>query len=181
VSVLRADRQAVVYEGLNSEGLNEVFGCVRGSTRRYGLGMIGGASEEGGAGLRLITLAGDVAAWEEYAVNGPGKPEYAKHLIFVRDLRGGGLLHRLPTGASTAPSHIGVGPAVRLVPKSDGAVAWITGGTVEGVKRSVIHVADRSGDRVVASGTGIDRGSLRLKGSTLSWVQNGVTSSTLLR
>jgi len=181
LSVLRSDRQAVVYEGLNSEGLNEVFGCVRGATRRYGLGMTGGASEEGGAGLRLITLVGHVVAWEEYSFNGPGEPERSKNVIFVRDLLDGRLLHRLPTGPSTAPNEIGVGPAVRLVVKGDGAVVWITGGTVEGIKRSVIHVADRSGVRVVGSGTGIDRGSLRLKGSMLSWRQNGKQFSAVLR
>ena len=144
--------------------------------------MIGGASEEGGAGLRLITLTGDVAAWEEYPFNGPGKQVYAKHVIFVRDLRSGSLLHRLPPGPSTAPDKIGRGPVSGVVVKSDGAVAWMTTGSiVEGVETNVVHAVGRSGSWVVVSGLGIDPHSLRLKGSTLSWTQNGVMSSTSLR
>ena len=40
-------------------------------------------------------------------------------------------LHRLPTGTPTAPpknGDIGIGGAAAIVPKSDGAVAWIVQG-----------------------------------------------------
>jgi hypothetical protein len=184
VHVLTADRQAVVYEAVNyesSEQLYEVLACAHGARRRYVLGARGGASSDGGAGLDRFRLAGPVVAYEEYAFNAPEAPvETATNVIFVRNLRTGRVLHRLPTGPSTPPNEIGDGPVLGLVVKSDGAVAWITGGTVEGVKMSVIHAVDRSGNRVVASGTGIDRDSLRLRGSTLSWTQNGTLASTSL-
>jgi hypothetical protein len=182
VYVLKSDRQAVVYEGLNAEKLYEAFGCARGQTHRYALGMTGGASSDGGAGLDRFRLAGPVVAYEEYAFNAPEAPvETATNVIFVRNLRTGRVLHRLPTGPSTPPDKIGRGPVSGLVVKSDGTVAWMTGGVVEGVETNVIHVVDRLGSRVVASGTGIDPNSLRLRGSTLSWMQNGTRSSTVLR
>lgn len=182
VYVLKSDREAVVYEGLDHEGLNDVYGCARGATRRSALGILGGTSETGGEGLRRFTLAGAVVAYEEYAFNGPGYPERSFNVVVVRNLRTARVLHRLPTGPSARPEGVGRGPTlVRIIVKSDGAVAWMTGGTVQGITMTVIHVVDRSGSRVVASGTGIERQSLRLRGSTLSWKQNGRLTAIVLQ
>jgi hypothetical protein len=76
------------------------------------------------------------------------------------------------------PSVIGVGPAVAIVAKPDGAVAWIaeTGEPTE----YQVHAVDSSGSRTLASGKDIDSGSLALAGNTLYWTQNGQATSAPL-
>src|SRR4029077_17139210 len=97
--------------------------------------------------------------------------------------------------------YIGVGNVVALVLKSDGSVAWIAddymrsitpGGT--GPPYFDVYAVDRSGTRLLASGTDVDPSSLALSvggnnigmssrsvaGSTLYWTQGGKPFSTTL-
>jgi hypothetical protein len=48
-------------------------------------------------------------------------------VVVVRNLRTGKVIRRVPTGTLVPPqpSVVGVGPAVSIVAKPDGAVAWI--------------------------------------------------------
>jgi hypothetical protein len=63
--------------------------------------------------------------------------------------------------------------------KPDGSVAWIEEHELS-PRSYVVHVADRSGIRTLASGTDIDPKSLALAGSTVYWTQGARPASTAL-
>ncbi|MGD0454472.1 MAG: hypothetical protein ABSB69_12810 [Solirubrobacteraceae bacterium] len=177
--VFRSDRTAVIYEGLNSEKLYEVLGCVRGEHRAYVLGRTLQGSEEGGGGIAKEVLAGPIVAYEKSSYSTSVlSTGFSRVWVFVRDLRTGRILHKLPTGTAVHPGDVGKGRTSAIVVKADGAVAWIN--PIEAPVSWEIHAVDGSGSRVLASGTGIDPHSLRLKGSTLSWVQSGKTEFATL-
>jgi hypothetical protein len=101
--------------------------------------------------------------------------------VVVRRLTDGAQLKQFAaTNAVGAESFRSVG-SIALRP--DGAVAWI------GSERSIIahrgatevHAAGAGGDHVLDSGSGIDPASLRLHGTTLTWVNGGVTRHGTLR
>jgi hypothetical protein len=74
------------------------------------------------------------------------------------------------------------GEAVSLVLKSDGAIAWIARNYLEGCPSSPpatveVRVHDRHGLRILESAPGIVPSSLRLSGSTVSWM-NGASTHT---
>ncbi len=91
----------------------------------------------------------------------------------MRNLRTGRLIRKLPTGTpmTPRPSWIGIGPTTAIVVKSDGAVAWIV--ETDFPTEYQVHTVDKSGNRVLASGTDIDPSSLALAGNTLYWTQGG--------
>jgi hypothetical protein len=177
--VFRSDRTAVVYEGLNSEKLYEVLGCVHGGRRAYALGRKLQGSEMGGGGVAEEVLAGPMVAYEKSSFStSVFSSGFSRVWVFVRDLRTGRILHELPTGTADRPGDVGKGRTSAIVVKADGAVAWIN--PIEAPVSWEIHAVDGSGSRVLASGAGIDPYSLRLKNSTLSWVQNGKTEFATL-
>jgi hypothetical protein len=100
--------------------------------------------------------------------------------IAVRDLRDGSrfLDAAAPTaGPAGRPHGVGV-----LVLKANGSVAWtVDHGDFMGTPRTVAVVAqDTTGRRVLDSGPDVEAASLRLTGSTLTWVRGGVTKSATL-
>jgi hypothetical protein len=104
-------------------------------------------------------------------------------MVLVRDLRTGKWIHRASTGVARQSRFHGVGPVGALVVKADGSVAWIA--EVAGLSGRApaeyeVHALDRSGSRLLASGTDIEPDSLTLKGSTLSWKQHEQQFSTSL-
>jgi hypothetical protein len=178
--VLTANRRAVVYE---SPGPEEIMGCMYGSQRFYALGPVPFASSSGSGGVFDEILAGTIAAYEyNESAGGNGTEEVNNSLVIVRDLSTGKVLHRVPTGIASRPDNpasVGTGSVSGLVVKSDGAVAWISPtGEMFGFRE--VHALDRTGNRVLASGSGIDRSSLALAGSRLYWTQNGVPASAVL-
>jgi hypothetical protein len=181
--VLMRDRQAVVYEGLNAERLYEVFGCAYGAHRAYVFGRKAGFGAAGGGGVARERLAGAIVAYEESLVEesrDESSPGRGRFMLLVRDLRTGRLLHKVPTGPSSRPTEIGAGPAVAIVLKTDGAVAWISGADFGPSSLHEVRAIDKSGNRLLASGLEIDPRSLALKGNTLSWKQGGnLTSASL--
>lgn len=100
--------------------------------------------------------------------------------MVIRDLRTGRIVHRVPTGTPTEPTprYVGLGSAVAIVVKSDGSAAWIV---APGTSEYQVHAVDKSGSRVLASGTNIDPHSLALAGSTLYWRQGGKAESATLK
>jgi hypothetical protein len=180
--IIVANKQAEVYEGLGAEGLPMIFGCPRTGERSYLLGERARFSSAGGGGIVHEMLAGAVVAFEA-VTGGPGSSSYFNDghgtgawLVMVRDLRTGRWLHRVPTGAATISGDRGVGPVVALVVKADGAVAWIAenAATPPGAPHEYeLHALDKSGSRVLVTGTEIVPKSLALTGSTLHWTVGG--------
>lgn len=179
-TVIAADAQAEVY-GVRKNGESvEYRGCVYGRSRSFEVGFI----EEcigGGAcgGTRNVTLAGALVARERFVAS---QVLGTKWIIEVEDLRNGHVLHKVPTGTSESgdPKIIGAGLTSAIVVKSDGAVAWIDENLVAAGLQYEVHVLDRSGERLLASGTDIAPRSLALAGSTLYWTQGGKPYSTTL-
>ena len=204
--IIAANRKAEIFAASDPPGLDEyvdVYGCVNGGSRTYHLGALPSISSQGTEGVQDETLAGTVVAYEEYSVGGYYSRQQERRVV-VRDLRNGRVLHRVPTGVplNPEPEVVGVGNVVAIVVKSDGAVAWIAddyGRTVRPTALSEfpyfdLEAVDRSGSRLLASGTGIDpsslalsvggvnigRGSGGLPGTTLYWTQAGHLFSSLL-
>jgi hypothetical protein len=114
--------------------------------------------------------------------------------VVVRNLRTGHIVHRPPTGGSKRTpatqeykvpepgDYVGVGPAIDIVVRSDGSVAWIAQnyGLDKTAAGYEVHVLDRLGSRVLASSPEIKPSSLALRGGTLYWKDGGKPMSSHL-
>jgi hypothetical protein len=183
--VIVADAQAVVYQArLPREEGTGIYACAYGH-RPYLLGRRGTGGPGGNFGVEGETLAGSNVAYEEEEVFPGGR---ARFVILVRDLRSGRVIREAPTGEANVPGLVGDGRATDLVVKSDGAVAWIVetevGPTVGGTGPPTmfeVRAVDRTGSRLLASGSHFDPLSLALAGSTLYWTQEGQPFSAQLQ
>lgn len=171
-------------------------GCAHGQKRSYGLGEYCSREAEVGTApcAEPVSLAGAMVAYgdawvsEDRYQTSIGSSEWR---VIVRDLRTGRVLHDVPTGAALRPvrEYIGVGPAVAIVVRSNGAVAWIAEdyerssglGTPVEVPYFDVYAADKGGTRLLASGFDVNPSSLALAGGTLYWTQNGKPVSAVLR
>jgi hypothetical protein len=187
--VVAADAQAVLYEASSIvyeseghkfvEGQEEIFGCAHGAKRSYHIGLppYGGPGESGG--VVPVALVGPIVA---YGVGESGGIEgvtesHSSNEIWVRNLRTGKLIHRMPNGSPARPGHVGLGDTTAIVVKSDGSVAWIVG-TSDGAQ---VRSADKTGEHLLAAASlAIDPNSLALAGSTLYWTQGGKPISATL-
>jgi hypothetical protein len=181
--VLAADAQAQVF--VDVEGLfPEIYGCIYGDKPH----LLGATPECGGAaaggictGISDVALDGTVVAYEGHGIE-PAEPVHtrARPLVIVQNLRTGQTLRRLPSDV-LGPGR--AGPVMMIVVKSNGSVAWIvqdSGATTSRPAEYEVHAADASGERVLASGPGIEPSSLALAGSTVYWMQEGHPASALL-
>jgi len=176
--VLASDRLAVVYNGLNRAGEEEVFGCVRGGLHRYAIGYKASFGPSGGAGIEEEHVAGVMVAYEQFK-SPEESPTGFEFRVIVRDLRTGRVVHKVPTGPSFSPGNVGAGGVSALDVSPSGAAAWVRVNAL--TAEDEVRVVDGSGDHLVASGAGIARKSLRLSDRTLSWTQNGHRSTYTLR
>jgi hypothetical protein len=205
---LLADAQAQVYAAHKGSLKHlSIRACAYGQRRSF---IVAACNNEERATTCAdnshVTLVGAAVASEDtFQVEGH---EVEKSIdewhVEVRNLHTGRILHEVPTGTPLKPEprYVGVGPIVGLVLKSDGAVAWIA----EDYERSSVpgrmpftipyfdlYAVDKSGTRLLASGTDIDPSSLALSvgsisvgtrrtivGSTLYWTQGGKQSSATL-
>lgn len=178
--VIAADGHAEVYAIRKSEEEVLYWGCAYGRNRSFLVGFTDECISNGGAcaGTSHLTLAGLLLAREKI-VSTPVLGH--SWLIEVEDLRTGRVLRKVPTGTTLPPKPktVGHGPATAIVLKSDGAVAWIVD-TVQEDDRYQVHAVDKSGERLLASGSDIDPSSLALAGSTLYWTQGGKPYSATL-
>ncbi len=167
--VVDADAQAVVYKA--STG---IFGCAYGAKRAFYLGPSPYGSAQVSGGTSPIMLAGPIVA---YAVDQSNiVREHEVHEVWVRNLRTGKLIHRMPNGSPAESGNIGLGDTTAIVVKSDGSVAWIVG-TSDGPQ---VRSVDQAGEHLLAATPEIDRSSLALAGSTLYWLQGGKPMSATL-
>jgi hypothetical protein len=152
-----------------------VFGCSAARRHSFRLGHATRSIGEDEVGP--VAVAGDLAA---YGLRRFGV-DTALASVVVRRLTDGTTLKELSaTRALGAESFQSV---ESVVIRRDGAVAWIGSVHSIGARRSAIevHEAGTGGDRLLDSGSGIDAGSLRLHGSTLSWVDGGATRHATLQ
>jgi hypothetical protein len=181
--VLAADAQAVVYKAPASpEGfVGEIHACAYGARQSYNLGPTSyGSGTSGSGGTYPITLAGSVVAYDRGRNSSSSLPNgYSSHEIWVRNLRTGELIHRMPNGTPAEPGDIGLGDTTAIVAKSNGSVAWVVGApeTLGGIQ---VRSVDKAGSRLLAASPEIDPDSLALAGSTLYWMQGGKPMSAVL-
>lgn len=181
VHVVKHDLRAEVYQAY----YGELKGCSFATGRSYPLGPYFGVSSQGGGGVSTPVLAGNYVAYQLARLPFEAEPSNpTSWYIVVRNLHSGRIVHKEPTGTSSEPAEIGLNEASSLVVSDKGAVAWIV------INRQTwcqtkperhcaqVHVIDGEGARVVAEapaeefGTpGINVESLRLRGQTLSWLQ----------
>jgi hypothetical protein len=209
--VLLADGQAQIFTVEQYERLEGVTGpqrffptghlllqgCAHGQKRSYELGeYCSQDAEEGTAqceGAKPVSLVGTKVAYGDELVSEDRyqtSEGFSEWRVIVRDLRTGRILHDVPMGAALRPDpeYVGVGPAVAIVVRSDGAVAWIAedyerssgAGTSAEVPYFDVYAADKSGTRLLASGFDVNPSSLALAGDTLYWTQNGQPVSAAL-
>lgn len=146
---------------------------------------IGGRSYQLGASSRTVrenrvapvALAGIVAG---YALSSFGVDTVSAQVV-VRDLANGREVHEAAATSVVLPEAFQSVDAI--VVKSDGAVAWIShaGSVVSHRQRTEVHRLDTRGPELLDSGSGIAPGSLRLRGSTLTWRHGSVTRRATLR
>jgi len=209
---LLADSQAQVYSTPKDiDGAISLRACAYGQRRSF---VVAACNYEERAAMCAetshVTLAGVlVAAEDSFTPGTEGRGGEEKGIdewhVVVQSLRTGKVLHEVPTGVPLKPEprYVGVGQIVALVLKSDGSVAWIAEdyerSSVLGRKPFTIpyydlYAVDKSGTRLLASGTDVDPTSLSLSvgsfgvngysrivvGSTLYWTQGGKPFSALL-
>jgi hypothetical protein len=153
-----------------------VYGCSEATGRRTRLGRT--TSCIGSDLIGRVRVAGVLTA---YADSRCGVDTGSASVVVVR-LSDGRRLKTDPatTGQALPESYEAVDS---LVLKRDRSVAWIarahsiirpSSGGVE------VHADDRGGKRLLDSGAGIDPGSLRLRGSRITWKHGGATRSARL-
>jgi hypothetical protein len=185
--VVVADAQAVVYRAGTTvyepeehkfvEGNEGIFGCAFGARRLYHFGVPPyGSATSGSGGVGSIVLAGTVAA---YDVGRSASFGSSSHEIWVRNLRTGTLIYRMPNGLPAEPGDIGLGDTTAIVVKGDGSVAWIVraGGRLGSIQ---VRSVDKTGSHVLATSPEINPDSLALAGGTLYWTQGGKPASAVL-
>ena len=186
--LLAANTQAVVYVGSVVDPsthlrIKTFLGCARGGRRAFEVGGPGESSSSGGSATRNLTLTGQVVGWEEHerTTGTTGELGRDEWTIIVRNLRTGRILHKLPTGAAIVREWTGVGPTTEIVVSASGDVAWIARvADAQGLHGYEVHVADKAGSRLLATGSNIAPNSLALAGNTLYWTQGGQPSSAPL-
>lgn len=154
-----------------------VYGCVSGGGKPVRLGRIG-LCRGGASSVGPVAVAGQVAA---YAVRFCGV-DTSNSQVIVRRLSDGRQLsaHNAVTRPTGPESFQSVGS---LVVSRGGHPAWIGSSSSIVLHHKAIQVLAASGGgvRQLDSGGGIDAGSLRLLGSTLTWQDSGKQRSATLR
>jgi len=178
-----ADAQAEVF--LTTGEYPRYAGCTYARRKSYELGPpdVGGVPDSS-ADSYAYTLAGPIVAYAETETRGYVEASRIQsHHVVVRDLLTGQVLHDLPTGTPPAGAHDeGIGSAVAIVVKGDGAVAWIVQvlehNAGAGLRSNYeVRALDKTGAHVLAISTEISPSSLKLVGGTLYWTQGGKSMS----
>jgi hypothetical protein len=156
-----------------AEFLPVVYGCLFDTNKRVRLGA---GMSDFGPEIDHPSLSGPFVGYtiEDCGGNGP-----CWYDIGVTDLRNG-RKHRWGTAAcdksdAKAPPN----EVARLEEEDNGAIAW-TVAVGQGNTYREVCAADALSKRRIDVGDGIDLKSLRLSGSTLTWVKDGSARSTTL-
>lgn len=153
-----------------------VYGCSAARKRSFRLGH--GTRSLAESSVGPVAVAGDLTA---YGLRNFGVDTVISSVVVRRLTDGAQLKELAATHARGAESFQSIGS---VVVRPDGAVAWIgTQHSIAGGRGTVleVHASSTAGDRVLESGSAIDATSLRLRGTTLTWVDGGVTRHATLR
>jgi hypothetical protein len=148
-----------------------IYGCLRSSVSSVRLGPI---RKEGKLASSMTDPFALVASWAgAFESEASGQDGFFIYAI-SRNLRNGAW-HRCRVNGADRPHP---NPSALLMDRS-GDVAWAVmvpggAGTV------VVGVCEGNSRRIAAEGTEIDPNSLRLNGSTLRWLNAGISESTAL-
>ncbi|HEX4437625.1 MAG TPA: hypothetical protein VH061_12620 [Solirubrobacteraceae bacterium] len=187
--VLQENDQAEIYLLRDAEGLpDEVWACsVTHSVVRH-LGRLltcreRSTKERDCSGIADPVLAAGLVGFDEvhesFFPAGP-ESEAARYYVYVKRLVTGLTLRIEATGQTPPPDSFAVdsGPTVAVRLQADGAVAWIAQPSDQPYE--LVAVDDRGHRRLVAAGSDIEPGSLRLQDHVLSWLQGGTIHTTPL-
>jgi hypothetical protein len=186
--VVVRDSEAVVFRReARFPGFFEEAACSHANTRPFVMIECEELLSCEGPVFDHLTLAGNMLAYYHYDYTGSGKyetEEPTSFLVQVRDLRTHRLIHSAPASTSEPPPStvIGSGPALKIVAKADGSVAWIAryglkSGSPNGYE---VWEMDKTGARRLDVGLQIRPNSLALAGSTVSWRDGKAASSAPL-
>jgi hypothetical protein len=157
---------------LTSQGfMPYVFGCLFDTNRRFPLGQAYDDQQ-----VDLPRLAGPFTAWvAACTAAGP-----CTGSIQVKDLRTGAFVQTGILPYSGGNPYYGVFTDLEL--KENASFAWIATAydAMQNSLGTVVWALDGLGRRMLDSGDGITRDSLRLDGSTLRWENGGVERSATL-
>lgn len=142
--------------------IDAAYGCLFSVNKPFALGQV----DDDDFDLNVLQLVGPYVAYEVQGCVGLG----CGFSLVVRDLRDGSKFRDESKGS--------VGD---LELKENGSVAWISTSDfdpAEPMRR--VWASDSLGTRLLDEGPGIAPGSLELNGSTLSWVNGGLSRSATL-
>jgi hypothetical protein len=197
-TVLLTDHRAALYTvranrvirfdtgGSLVEPVVETRGCAYSGRRSYQLWVEpAGFQTEVKAGIARLALSSTFVAYEQrFDAASRYTPEaeevHEEWHVLVRDLRTGRVLHRVPTAPASHPMWVGDGETTSIVVTSDGSVAWIVRLAHAGPEEYEVRALAKTGERVLARGSNIDRYSLALARATLYWTEGGKPFSATL-
>lgn len=142
--------------------IDAAYGCLFSKNKPFGLGQV----DDDDFDLDVLQLVGPYVAYEVQGCVGLG----CGFSLVVRDLRDGSKFREEST--------FSVGD---LELKENGSVAWTETSNFDPAKpMRWVWVSDSLGTRLLDEGPDIALGSLELDGSTLSWVNGGLSRSATL-
>jgi hypothetical protein len=156
-----------IYAGESTSEQQHVYACLKSSGRARRLGPA--RPNSGFYGSQMSGPFGLAAPWAGgFEGRAAGQDSFFTYAAAL-NLQTGRGRHCLVTGANHPYS-----PPSELLIDSRGMMAWAVEVPSSGGARAQIGVCESVGRRIVAEGPGIDIGSVRLRGLTLSWMDSGV-------
>ena len=134
-------------------------------------------------GSTSVVIAGDVVAFGSGGSQSVTAPDY--EYVIVWNLLTGHNQRLPPCTQGPIAGSVGGGQATDVVVRADGAVAWICKSDTMSSSPTAapyyeVHAVDRTGSRVLATGTAIDPSSLALAGDRIYWTANSQPFSASL-
>lgn len=171
---LAGNSQVRIYRLASKGTATTVFGCIRGSSKTTPIGPVASAGPKAAVHPPIALNGKWVGVVEERPVGKTAKRVY----VASRNV-GSGKGRRCLIGSGDAKSKA---PAVRVVLMNQaGALGWAAITPTPNGRAPLIGACDSQGNRVLASGAGVEIDTLQLTGSTLHWVDASGPRSAQLR
>lgn len=168
-TTVRKNRFARVFERSFRGGTTRLYGCLYRKNRRVLLDESTGDTSAG-EGYDAVKLNGRFVAWQHTTYDDSCRFECTSGSGDVTTLWVEGLANRRQRQFDG-----GLDSEQALVVTRKGAIAWVQGGRVWGADSTARE------DRILYDGTDAEPDSLRLRGSTVSWLAGDRRMSEVLR